>query len=282
MYTGCGGFVGMDYKLYVKRLDAVRRYTEEGTEYWMARDLMPLLTYSDWRNFSSVVEKAVSAAKSAGMPYSYHFVETTEKVSIGSDALRGRADWFLSRYACYLIAMNGDTTKEEVGHAQTYFVAQTRRQEIQDTAIETNERLRLRLRVMDGNKQLAGAAKQANVTHFPYFQDAGHQGLYGMSLASVKVHKGLGVKEELLDRVGELELSAHDFKARLTTHRLTRNNVKNEADAIDTHRKVGREVRDAIERDNGVKPESLPIEPSIKPLVQKHKRQIKKAQQKLN
>jgi len=267
----------MDYESYVRGLDAAKRVSKHGTEYWMGRALQSLLGYATWDRFETVILRAIDAAPSGGIPFEHHFFQTAKKVSIGSGAERDKSDWFLSRGACYLIAMNADPKKEEVGHAMIYFAAQARRQELQDKALGEAERLRLRLRVMDGNKRLAGAAKHAGVVRYPIIQDAGHQGLYGMSLAEVKNLKGLGSKEDLLDHAGTLELSANDFRIQLTEHRLNRNNVRHEADAIQTHKKVGREVRETMERDNGVKPENLAVEQSIKPLVEKHKRALKKS-----
>ena len=267
----------MDYDAYVSGLEEVKQTTDEGIEYWMGRDLMPLLDYNDWRNFCAVVEKAKTACDAAGMKSPSHFVETTDMVLIGSGAQRERGDWYLSRYACYLVAMNADSSKPEVGFAMTYFAAQARRQELQDNLIDSETRLQLRLRVIEANKRLAGAAKKAGVTRYGLFQDAGHRGLYGMSLADVKAKKRLAPTEELLDRVGPLELSAHEFKNNLAEHRLNRDQVRSEQRAIETHRTVGNEVRQVMVKNNGVRPEDLPTEPSIEPLVRKHRKLIKAA-----
>ena len=267
----------MDYDAYVSGLEEVKQTTDEGIEYWMGRDLMPLLDYNDWRNFCAVVEKAKTACDAAGMKSPSHFVETTDMVLIGSGAQRERGDWYLSRYACYLVAMNADSSKPEVGFAMTYFAAQARRQELQDNLIDSEKRLQLRLRVIEANKRLAGAAKKAGVTRYGLFQDAGHRGLYGMSLADVKAKKRLAPTEELLDRVGPLELSAHEFKNNLAEHRLNRDQVRSEQRAIETHRTVGNEVRQVMVKNNAVRPEDLPTEPSIEPLVRKHRKLIKAA-----
>jgi DNA-damage-inducible protein D len=267
----------MDYDAYVSGLEQVKQTTDEGIEYWMGRDLMPLLDYNAWRNFCVVVEKAKTACDAAGMKSPNHFVETNDMVLIGSGAQRERGDWYLSRYACYLVAMNADSSKPEVGFAMTYFAAQARRQELQDNLIDSEKRLQLRLRVIEANKRLAGAAKKAGVTRHGLFQDAGHRGLYGMSLADVKAKKRLAPTEELLDRVGPLELSAHEFKNNLAEHRLNRDQVRSEQRAIETHRTVGNEVRQVMVKNNGVRPEDLPTEPSIEPLVRKHRKRIKAA-----
>lgn len=268
--------VSVDYDSYVTGLEELRQLTEDGVEYWFARDLMPLLDYTKWANFKSVIQRASEACESGGSSPANHFAETGKMVLIGSGAQREAEDFYLSRYACYLIAMNSDSTKPEVGYAMTYFAVQTRRQEVLQKIAEADQRLQLRLRLMDNNRRLAGAAKKAGVTHYPFFQDAGYRGLYGgMGLTEVKAKKKLDDSQDLLDNVGRLELSAHDFRATLAEERLNRDQVKTEQRAIETHRTVGREVREVMMRDNGVKPEDLPAEPSIKRLVQKHRKRLK-------
>jgi DNA-damage-inducible protein D len=263
------------YKECVNGFESARKLMESGVEYWMARDVMLLLQYSSWDKFEGVVEKAIVAARSAGAPADNHFSQAGKMVPIGSGAHREKADWFLSRYACYLIAMNADSSKPEVGHAMTYFAIQARRQEAQDQLTEAEKRLQLRLRLMRDNRRLAGAAKNAGVVRYPVFQGAGYWGLYGMGLSDVKVRKGLTRNDELLDHLGRLELSAHDFRANLTEERLNRESIKDEGRAIETHRKVGQHVREVMMRDNGVRPEDLPTEPSIKKLVLREQRRIR-------
>ena len=193
--------------------EAAKQFSREGVEYWMARDLMRLFAYASWDKFEGVVERARSAAKSAGAPVDNHFSRTGNMVAIGSGAEREKGDWYLTRYACYLIAMNADSSKTEVGYAMTYFAVKTRRQEIQEQQELTDEqkRLQLRLRTIVNNKSLARAAKRAGVIRYAVFQDAGHRGFYGgMGVSDVKRHKGIAKTDELLDRVGPLELAAID------------------------------------------------------------------------
>lgn len=144
---------------YVAKLDGLKRVAPDGSEYWMARDLQEPLGYGEWRNFTNAIDKAKVACESAGSESVNHFVETNKMVEIGSGAKRQTDDWFLSRYACYLIAMNGDASKKEVALAQTYFTVQTRRQELHDQLTDGEHRRLLRERVRDGNKKLAKAAK---------------------------------------------------------------------------------------------------------------------------
>jgi DNA-damage-inducible protein D len=265
-----------DYESYKRGLEAVKKATPNGTEYWMARDLMPLLAYSNWANFAAVIEKARMAAKGASAPVDNHFAGISKMVPIGSGAERERADWYLSRYACYLIAMNADSSKPEVGHAMTYFAGKTRQMEqLEQGSLEEQERLKFRLRTIAGNKRLVGAARKNGVRHFDWFQDAGHKGFYGMGVADVKEYKGIPANEELLDHLGSLELSAHDFKQKVTEERLNNSTVKTEEEAIKTHKLVGEEVRAIVRGKNGKNPEDLPAAPSIKKLVNQHRKKIR-------
>ena len=267
----------MEYQECVSGFESIKRLTAEGVEYWLARDLMPLLAYSAWDKFSGVIEKARSAARSASAPVDNHFCQTANMVQIGSGAERERSDWYLSRYACYLIAMNADSSKQQVGHAMTYFAGKTRQMEIlekQLTESEEDKRVHLRVRTIVNNKRLAGAAKKAGVINYGLFQDAGYRGLYGMGIGDVKSYKGIAPGEELLDRVGPLELAAHDFRITLTEERLNRDSVRTEGRAIATHKEVGAEVRGVMQKKDGKNPEDLPVAPSIKKLVRQRRKQI--------
>jgi DNA-damage-inducible protein D len=182
----------------------------------------------------------------------------------------------LSRYACLLIAMNAESTKREVGFAMTYFAVQTRRQELSDERRQLDEqkRLEVRLRIIQHNKVLAGVAKRAGVKTYAFFQDAGYRGMYGMGLSRVKQYKGIEENEDLLDRVGRLELSANDFRITLAEYRLKQEGTLGEQVACQVHATAGEHVREAIMRDHGQTPEDLPTEPSIKRLVEREKRRI--------
>jgi DNA-damage-inducible protein D len=260
------------YDECIRGFEEHKKITSKGIEYWHARELMELLDYANWVNFKGVLEKARAACKSSGVAAENHFADTSKMVSIGSGAQRESEDCYLTRYACYLVAMNADSSKPVVGFAMTYFAVQTRRQEVQQQLSDEEQRLELRMRLADNNRKLAGAAKQAGVVRYPIFQDAGYRGMYGMGLADVKAIKRIDASEDLLDNVGRLELSAHDFRATLTEERLNRDQIKTEQRAIETHKKVGEEVRQVMVRDNGVRPENLPSAPSIKRLVQRQRK----------
>ncbi len=250
----------------LRALDLKKRTAPNDENYWMGRDIQEILGYTEWRNFDSVIKKARIACDGSGVPSRYHFVETNKVISAGKGAGLERADCYLTRYACYLIAMNGDSSKPEVATAQAYFAVQTRRQELSDQ----EKRVALRDRVRTGNEMLFGTAKQAGVVRYPLFNDQGYRGLYGMGLADIKRRKRIPPKEDLLDRAGRAELAANEFRITQTQQKLERGRIHGEQEAMQIHRQVGEEVRAAIDRIGGVRPEDLPIEEPI----QKVKKQL--------
>jgi DNA-damage-inducible protein D len=259
----------------VESLDKVKKTTQSGAEYWQARDLVGVLAYSDWTNFRDVIRRAKESSENAGAFSNNHFREFTDMVDIGSGAKRNIENWYLSRYACYLIAMNADATKPEVATAQTYFATQTLIQESRFALSDEERRLLLRDRVKDANKKLGGAAKSAGVRSqmFGVFQDAGYKGLYGgHGVKDIKQLKGIPPKEDLLDCIGRVELAANEFRITQTEEKLRIDGVKGEQKAIQTHQAVGKKVRQAIKDIGGTMPEKLPPEPSIKKLVADRKK----------
>jgi DNA-damage-inducible protein D len=211
------------------------------------------------------------ACESAGVNSDQHFRNTAKAIASGNGALVQRGDYYLSRYACYLIAMNGDTSKPEIGLAQTYFAIQTRRQEIEDKLTDEEKRLQLRERVKHANKHLNSAAKQAGVQRFGLFHDAGYKGLYSMGKTAIKIRKGISPNDELLDCAGRTELAANEFRITQTEERLRLNKLRGETTAMNTHYAVGMEVRNSIKRIGGTMPEDLPAEPNIKKLAHRNK-----------
>jgi DNA-damage-inducible protein D len=265
-----------DDSQYVRRLEEKRRVTSIGVEFWMARDLQPLLAYDAWENFEKVVQKAKAACESAGVPTANHFLGSKKMVAIGSGAERQVGDYFLSRYACYLIAMNGEPSKPEVAHAQTYFAVKTREREVEEHRALTAERIELRDQLRDANKDLARAAKAAGVTRFGIFQDEGYKGLYGgLGLKQIKEQKRLEPRADLIDRMGREELAANAFRATQAEGKIKRENIVGELPAFKAHHEVGKEVRSAIKRVGGTMPEDLPLEPSLKKLTAAEKKSLK-------
>lgn len=258
----------------MKQLEACKKLTKREDEYWMARDIQTVLGYDKWDNFKQVIEKAKEACRNSKAETKYHFLNVGKMVTVGSGALREREDCFLTRYACYLIAMNGDPKKPEISSAQTYFAIQTRRQELSDLTLNDEKRMELRERVTEAVKHLNSAAKKAGVINYGFFQDAGYRGLYGMGLKAIKFQKGIAKKEQLFDRAGREELAANEFRLTQTESRLNREQIRNGDLAQKIHGEVGNEVRQAIKKIGGTLPENLRAEPSIKILSKQKKTKL--------
>lgn len=264
----------------------IKQQDGEGNEYWLARELAPLLDYPQWRNFLPVLDKAREACRTSGQSVSDHFAELRKMVGIGSGAQREIEDVRLSRYACYLIVQNGDPAKPVIANGQTYFALQTRRQELADDQkfaqlSEDEKRLAIRNELAAHNKYLAAAAKDAGVDSpldYAIFQDHGYKGLYGgRGAKDIHARKGLKKSQKILDHMGSTELAANLFRATQTEEKLRRDRVGSKAQANQTHFDVGRKVRQTIAELGGTMPENLPTpEQSIKQLESAQKKQIKK------
>lgn len=247
--------------------EGIKEVDENGIEYWTARRLFPLLGYSRWETFDEVIMRAAKAALNSGQNVDNHFRQLTKMVDIGSGGKRAVKDWKLDRYACYLIAQNGDPKIPQIALAQTYFAIQTRRQEIFDKLPDTEKRLFIRGEVTNENKKLFKTAKEAGVSHFGLFNDSGYRGLYGAPLSDVEAKKGIK-KGELLDRAGATELAANLFRITQTDEKLKNDGVKGDTAARSAHNMVGGKVRQTIKDIGGTLPENLKPE--------KHIREIKK------
>ena len=245
--------------------ESIKHVNEYGEEYWLARELQPVLEYAQWRRFSDAIERAKLACKNSGFAVEDHFADVGKMVDIGSGAERQIDDVMLSRYACYLIVMNGDPRKEVIAIGQSYFAVKTRQQELIDNyeqMSENQKRLAIRNEMKRHNIALADAAHDAGVIEqkdYAIFQNKGYQGLYGgLGVKEIHARKGLKKSEKILDHMGSTELAANLFRATQTEEKLRRENIQGKAAANQAHYDVGRKVRQTIQELGGTMPEDLP------------------------
>ena len=262
----------------------IKRTDENGSEFWYARELQKALEYTEYGKFLPVIGKAIEACRKTGFDEGNHFAHVSEMVRIGSGAERKMDSYKLSRYACYLIVMNGDPRKEVIALGQTYFAVKTRQKEISDEVAQLSEdekRLAIRDEVTIRNKFLASSAKAAGVetpVDYAVFQNRGYQGLYnGLGMKDIHKRKGLKKNEQILDHMGATELAANLFRITQTDDKLRRENIKGKELANETHFAVGKKVRQTIAELGGTMPENLPTPKiSAKKLKQNRKKAIAK------
>ena len=261
----------------------IKHIDENGQEYWLARELQPVLEYAQWRRFEEAIERAKIACQNSNHKVSDHFADLGKMVALGSGSERKINDYKLSRYACYLIVMNGDPRKEVIALGQTYFAVKTRQQELAehyDELSEEQKRLAIRQEIKQHNKSLAEAAHNAGVASsqdYAIFQNKGYQGLYGgLGVKEIHRRKGLKKNERILDNMGSTELAANLFRATQTDEKLRRENIQGKQAAYDTHYAVGRTVRETIAQLGGTMPENLPTpDKSIQEIEMDEKKKLK-------
>lgn len=266
-----------------KRFEDIKRTREDGTEYWLARELAPVLDYVQWRNFSAVLKRAMIACDNSGHNVSGDFAEVSKIVEAGATT-KSITDYELSRYACYLIVQNGDPRKEVIALGQTYFAIQTYRQELADHFNELDEdrrRLVVRGDIKQWNQLLAETAHDAGVItneEFAIFQNAGYMGLYGgLDVEDIHERKQLEIGQKILDYMGSTELIANLFRISQTEEKLRKDGVSDADTATKVHYSVGKEVRKAIEKIGGTMPEDLPTpEKSIQQIEKEQMARLKK------
>lgn len=250
----------------------IKHIDEDGQEFWYARELQRVLEYAQWRYMKEAVERARLACENSGLNPDNHFAEVRKMVPIGSGAERAVEDYMLSRFACYLVVMNGDPRKEVIALGQAYFAVKTRQQELIENYEELSEdqkRLAIRNEMKRHNIALADAAHDAGVIEqkdYAIFQNKGYQGLYGgLGVKEIHARKGLKKSEKILDHMGSTELAANLFRATQTEEKLRRENIQGKAAANQAHYDVGRKVRQTIQELGGMMPEDLPTpEKSVK------------------
>lgn len=253
-----------EIKEYTEKVfEDIKHVDENNNEYWLARELQIVFEYVQWRRFESTIDKAKIACKNSNINIDDHFANVGKMVDIGSNTKRETKDYKLSRYACYLIAQNGDPRKEVIALAQTYFAIQTRKQELSELEYselsEDEKRLYRRNQVRKGNYNLNQTAVKSGVKDLARFHNAGCKGLYnGETANAIFKRKKLRYIEDILDNMESEELADNIFRIAQTDAKLKRDNVDNEYTANSVHFEVGKKVRNTINELGGTMPENLP------------------------
>ena len=270
-----------EIKEYTKNLFEDIKYIDEfGNEYWLARELQNILGYNQWRSINELIKRAKIACLESQYNIDYHFAVQRKMIKLAKGATRTIIDYKLSRYACYLIVMNGNPKKEIIALAQTYFAIQTRKQELSEKEYneltEDEKRLYRRNQAKKGNYNLNKTAVNSGVKDLARFHNAGYKGLYnGETADDIFKRKKLRYREDILDNMGSEELADNIFRIAQTDAKLKRDNVDNEYTANSVHYTVGKEVRNSIKRLGGTMLEDLPTpEMSLKELEKDRKNQL--------
>jgi len=260
------------------RFEAAAQHSDD-VEYWFARDVQELLGYAEWRNFYLVVDKAKDACVNAGQDLADHFVDVNKMVDLGSGSQREIPDIMLTRYACYLVAQNGDPRKEQIAFAMSYFAIQTRKQELLEKRIGEWERLKAREKLTTSEKELSELNYERGVDHigFARIRSRGDSALFGgATTEQMKAKLGVPKARALADFLPTITIKAKDFATEVTNFNMKKDDIKGEHPITREHVKNNEAVRKML-KGRGILPEKLPPEED----VQKLKRRVQSEDKKL-
>ncbi len=258
--------------------EAHAQQTDNGIEYWLARDLQHLLGYAEWRNFLNIVGKAKTACELSGHEVADHFVDITKMVELGSGSRREIPDIMLTRYACYLVAQNGDPAKPQIAFAQTYFAMQTRKAELIEQRMLEAERVSARRKLADTEKELSKVIYEqtGGNRNFALIRSKGDQALFGKTTQAMKARWKVPANRPLADFAPTIILKAKDFATEITIHNARERNMRSEPEISDEHITNNKAVRQTL-LNRGIRPESLPPEEDVKKVERRLTSEQKKA-----
>ena len=246
--------------------EMLRKFPDTETEFWCARDLQMLLGYSQWRNFAAVIDRAITACENSGYDPKDHFAHISKMVVLGSGAKREIDDIALTRYACYLIAQNGDPAKEEIAFAQTYFAVQTRKQEVVEKRLAEAERISARKRLTKSEKELSGIIfdRLRDNESFCRIRSKGDRALFGgRTTQEMKGKLQVPANRPLADFLPTITIKGKDFANEITNFNIKQNELRTESKITDEHVRNNQEVRQLLV-DRGIIPEALPPAEDVK------------------
>ena len=259
--------------------ESIKQTTEDNLEYWSARDLMVVLEYKDWRKFQNVINKAKKSCEKSKQKEQDHFVQMDKMINLGKGAERMIDDLLLTRYACYLIAQNGDSTKEAVAFAQTYFALQTHRQEVLQQRLRENERLEKREQLKDIEGKIEETVYQRGIEEpwqFAKFKDEHIKALYGgLSTKQLKKMRNIPEKRPLADFDNAIELGAKFLSYALTDKNIVDRDLQGETELTKEATENANAIRNTL-LSRGVTPESLSPEEDIKKIQKQREKEAKK------